>query len=283
MKTKLDIPLALGGHTFISQLGNEPMPSADEQREIVRSCLDAGIRWFDTTYRPEREGLGRALEALGRREEAHVIAWSFFQDVGTGPEDKLDPAAPYEPRHIGELLEQLRTSWIDCLVIHRIDHADEAHHEAQIALALEWKAKGYVRSLGVWEPRADEEDRFRECNPYEIMIQPLNIRTAEAAAPSFAAGKRLGWKTFAVSPFIRGWELDAMVEKACAIEGGRDAEVRTRLADHLLRFALFHPDVDRVVTAMRRPEWIAANVASVNRGPLSPVERGWLDRIRSGA
>ena len=100
MKKTKHIPLALGGHTFISQLGNEPMPDADTQTEIVRACLDSGIRTFDTTHRPEREGLGRALEALGRRDEATIIAWNFFDDVGTGPEDKLDPrralsAAPH--------------------------------------------------------------------------------------------------------------------------------------------------------------------------------------------
>ena len=55
-----DVPLVLGGHSFIRQLGNEPRPDAGEQARIVAVCLDAGIRWFDTMYAPERVALGRA-------------------------------------------------------------------------------------------------------------------------------------------------------------------------------------------------------------------------------
>ncbi|MDP6776517.1 MAG: hypothetical protein QGI83_07120 [Candidatus Latescibacteria bacterium] len=44
----------------------------------------------------------------------------------------------------------------------------------------------------------------------------------------------------------------------------------------MLRFSLFTPEVDRLSLAMRKPEWVAPNVASVGRGPLSEEERAWL-------
>ena len=108
---------------------------------------------------------------------------------------------------------------------------------------------------------------------------PLNVTHADNA-PSFAASKRLGWTTFAVSPFIRGWELDSMVARALENDGGEPDEVRARLADLMLRLPLYHPDVDYVVTAMRRVEWVAANAAAVERGPLTEDERSWLDGLR---
>lgn len=278
-KPSPDVPLALGGHTFISQLGNEPMPSEPVQREIVRECLDGGITWFDTTHKPERVGLGRALRALGRRNEAKIIAWSFLEDVGTGPTDKLDAAALYEPRHIDQILGELQTDVIDCLVIHRIARATHEQHEQQIELASSWMEKGHVRALGVWDPRLEEGSALARYNPYAIMLKPLNVKTAPDAGPVFAMAKRLGWQTLAVSPFVRGWELDAMVAKAMKLEGGDEQKIRSALADLMLRFSLYHPNVDRVVTAMRQVRWVKQNTASVNRGPITARERAWLASV----
>ena len=64
VKRSVEMPLILGGHSFISQLGNDQPASEEEQRSIVQSCLEHGIRWFDTTYRPERVALGKVLDEL---------------------------------------------------------------------------------------------------------------------------------------------------------------------------------------------------------------------------
>ena len=47
--THKPIPLILGGHSFIRQLGSDPLATEEEQAAIVSTCLDRGIRWFDTT------------------------------------------------------------------------------------------------------------------------------------------------------------------------------------------------------------------------------------------
>ncbi|HNZ39400.1 MAG TPA: aldo/keto reductase [Candidatus Latescibacteria bacterium] len=274
-----DVPLVLGGHSFIGQLGNEPRPSEDTQCAIVEACLDNGIRWFDTTHRPERVALGKALHRLQRRDEAVIIAWNFFDDVGIKPEDGLDRAAPYQRHHIAEMLEQLQTSFIDCLVVHPVAGGDEVN-AAQLELALEWQKSGYVGVLGTWEPGEDAVERFGPENPYDFMVRPLNMATPDAG-PAFAAAKRLGWRTLAASPFVRGWHLDRLVAAARKSWRGSESDLRGRLADHMLRYSLFHPNVDRVITAMRRVEWVAANVESVHRGPLTASERQWLDSISS--
>jgi aryl-alcohol dehydrogenase-like predicted oxidoreductase len=100
--------LILGGHSFISQLGNDPPASEPEQRRIVETCLDRGIRWFDTTYQPERVALGKALHGLRRRDEATILAWNFFTDFSSA--DECGVPEDYRPGHIDVMLVQLRTS-----------------------------------------------------------------------------------------------------------------------------------------------------------------------------
>jgi hypothetical protein len=39
--------------------------------------------------------------------------------------------------------------------------------------------------------------------------------------------------------------------------------------------------VDRVITAMRRVEWVFSNIESVHRGPLTESESKWLESIKS--
>jgi hypothetical protein len=71
-----------------------------------------------------------------------------------------------------------------------------------------------------------------------------------------------------------------MIAEASA-HGYGDAEtLRPVLADLLLRFSLFQSDVDRVIVAMRKVEWIVRNLESVSRGPLTANEHRWLLHLR---
>ena len=259
--------LVLGGHTFISQLGNDPPPSEREQQRIVEACLDHGIRWFDTTYQPERLALGKVLHAVGRRDEATILAWNFFTDFSPG--DECGPPEYYRPGHIDLMLEQLQTSHIDCLVV--VPLGDDEENRRQLDLIAEWRRKGYVRSLGIWL----EEHAPVGQGPFQFAIRPFNVTTPDAAR-ALAAHKRSGWKTIATSPFVRGWELDRIIGAASDRGYGDKEALRPLVADLMLRFSLFQPDVDRVIVAMRKSEWVARNVESASRGPLSAEERRFL-------
>jgi aryl-alcohol dehydrogenase-like predicted oxidoreductase len=270
-----DPPLVLGGHSFISQLGNDPPASQEEQHRIVETCLDNGIRWFDTTYQPERVALGNVLHTLGRRDEATIFAWNFFTDFTPG--DPVGGPDYYRPGHIDVILEQLRTPYVDCLVV--VPKDDPEENERQVELAKEWRSKGFARSLGLWIQDTPIEQYHRE-NPFRFAIRPFNV-TTEDAAPVFVACKQSGWETLATSPFFRGWELDRMVTEAAAHGYGSAAALRPVLADVLLRFSLFQPGVDRVIIAMRKAEWVMRNLDSVAKGPLTEEERRWLRRLRT--
>jgi len=256
----VECPLVLGGHTFIQQLGNEPKPTEDEQVRIVETCLNQGIRWFDTTYRPERVALGQALSRLGRRNEAVILAWNFFTSFG----DEDDVGAPdyYQPHHLDQMLDELQTDHIDGLVVHQLD--DPERNSRQEELAQGWQRRGVIRWLGTWYPPVNPVETYGLNNPYSFMVRPYNVTTPEAA-PAFSACKALGWQTLACSPFVRGWELDKRL-------GRSNAPDRAQLADRMLRYALFRPHVDRLIVAMRREAWVVANIASWRCGPLTEVE-----------
>ena len=277
MNTPEELPLMLGGHSFVQQLGNDPIPDPGTAVEVVAACLDAGIRWFDTTFRPERIALGAALAHLGRREEATIACWSHFRVFG--PEDEYEYPIPLEPHHLNIMTEDLQTDRVDAVVVSPVATRDcpEGQKE-QEAVAARWKASGRVRLLGTYRPGADADQRFDPDNPYDFQVQPHHVE--EDATRVFRACRRLSWMNFACTPFGRGWTLERIVEQ----EGrGGDANFRAHVADLMLRYSLFSPEVDRLIVAMRKPEWVEPNAESARRGPLSDEERSLLRALQRGA
>jgi aryl-alcohol dehydrogenase-like predicted oxidoreductase len=242
----------------------------------VESCLNYGIRWFDTTYQPERTALGNVLQTIGRRDEAKIVAWNFFTDFS--PEDQPTKPESYRPHHIEIILEQFHTDYVDGLVLIPSKCVEE--NQYQVELLLQWQRKGYARFLGLWIEDVQPIEQFRSNNPFRFAIRPFNITTDDAASV-FAACKSLGWETIATSPFRRGWELDNIVAAAVAHRYGTDETLRQIVADLMLRFTLFQRDVDRVIVGMRKIEWIQRNIESVSKGPLTHKEHRWLQRLRA--
>jgi aryl-alcohol dehydrogenase-like predicted oxidoreductase len=265
-------PLILGGHTFISQLGNDAPATESEQCAIVEACLDRGIRTIDTTYAPERIALGRILESLGRHDEAAIFAWNFFTDFSADaplPEDER-----YRPHHIDEILEQLRTTYVDCLVLIPSDVAEE--NRRQIDLLTDWKRKGLVRDLGLWVREIETALTYRDA-PFRYALRPFNVAEIDGA-PVLAACKSSGWETIATSPFNRGWELERIASALPGPATSDDGYGKEALADLMLRFTVHHPDVDRTIVAMRKPDWVERNLESVARGALTFTEKRRLRR-----
>jgi aryl-alcohol dehydrogenase-like predicted oxidoreductase len=276
MQTQIDsraakLPLVLGGHSFIEQLGNDPAIGPEEAVALVSHCLDRGIAWFDTTYMPERVALGAALADLDRRDEATILAWNFFQEFGPG-ENVGEPAA-YGDADLDRLCEELKTDHVDLLVVHPVE--DPLEQRRQEELASSWVASGRVAELGAWAPPLDLFGRFEDV-PYSWVIAPFNPFTRRAHEV-FEAARALGAKTMATSPFGRGWDL----ERLAAASGVPMRSAVAQISDLMLRFSLFDSGVDRLVVSMRRLEWVTANAASVAKGPLSPREhRRLADLLR---
>ncbi|HUW83378.1 MAG TPA: aldo/keto reductase [Phycisphaerae bacterium] len=265
--------LILGGHSFIQQLGSDPPTDEQLQVEIVRACLDAGITTFDTTYQPERIALARALSTLNRRDEATIIAWNFFTPFGPG--DEVGGPAPYEPEHWDMLCRQLRTDHIEMLVVHGV--GKPAEDAAQLHLAMRWQTEGKVDRLGIWAPPADVQTQWPDGGPYALAVMRCNV--VEPNTERFASAKVVGWETLAVCPFGRGWELDKQAERFATLEGVDIETARSRVAEAMLRYSAFAPGVDRLIVAMRRVEWVEANLRYLRKGPLSTEQTAWLESL----
>jgi aryl-alcohol dehydrogenase-like predicted oxidoreductase len=276
MVGKTEVPLILGGHSFISQLGNDAAASEADQRRIAEACLDQGIAWFDSTYMPERIAVGNALATLGRREEARILAWNFFTPFGPG--EPVGGPDYFRPGHIDKILEQLRTSYVDVLVVVPLDNAEK--NQRQEELAIEWQRDGYARALGLWIPEPSTVSVPPAAGPFRFAVHPFNNSTPKAAR-IFALCKACGWETLATSPFHRGWQLDRLIAAAVAKGLGDPQRLRVELADLMLRYVLYQPNVDRVIVAMRKVEWIARNLESVTHGPLVPDEFRRLQEFQS--
>jgi len=257
----LDSKLALGGHSFIAELGSDPLAGFEDQCAIVSECLDRGISWFDTTYYQERVALGRVLQTLGRRDEARITAWNFFRLPNR--EHELVPPSRLNRNSLDEMLAELQTDVLDMLVIHAHDDAEVLNRE--IALAQEWVLHARVRDIGLGMAEYKHLPLV-ESEGLSAVFAPYNVFDPSAAALFGAASER-GVKTFAMSPFVRGWRLE---------QAGIDAE---RVADHLLRWVTGQSSVRHAVVSMRRSEWVMVNLASESKGPLNETEvamvTGW--------
>ena len=272
------LPLVLGGHSFIQQLGSDPMPSTTEADALVRRCLEVGIAWFDTTYLPERVLLGACLQRLQMSAKARIIAWNFFQDFAPGG-DVGGPLA-WQPHHLSGVLNELGVDRLHGMVVHLME--DPAVDRQQVRLARDWQAAGLVAELGIWAPGDQASSDWENDNPFQFVVQPHNI-TTQGSLEKISAYKALGWRTLACSPFVRGWELDRLVAAWTRIGGPAASEARTTLADLLLRFSVFSPGIDQVIVSMRKPAYVDQAVASMARGPMSKDETRLLEQLRAEA
>jgi aryl-alcohol dehydrogenase-like predicted oxidoreductase len=251
--------LGLGGHTFIEALGNDPQATFEEQCSIVTACLDHGIHLIDTTYYQERVALGHILHLLGRREEAVILAWNFFKQLGK--ENDLVSPSRYEPHHIDIMLEELQTNYIDILVIHIDEDAAEMKH--MLELAGQWIAAGKVKKAALGMAKLSDLQQLPEKHPISYVLAPYNAFNQDALAV-FSHAKKMGIQSIALSPFIRGWKLD---------EIGEDKAIA---ADILLRWVAGNELVDAIIVSMRKSEWVRANIETVQRGRLTHSEEEQL-------
>ena len=81
---------------------------------------------------------------------------------------------------------------------------------------------------------------------YIYMHAPSSVSVPVCACGVRRSADFMCRDTFACTPFVRGWHLDAMV--AAATEG---EQARARIADAMLRFSLHQPFVGQLVTAAR--------------------------------
>lgn len=149
--------------------------SAEEVKEVVECCEREGINILDCWMsEPKvRSNIGAAIE--GRRGrwiiQGHLgSTWQNGQYVRTRDLDKVKAA-------FGDLLERLRTDYIDLGMIHFVDQADEFHKIMEgefIEYARELKQKGVIRHIGLSTHNPDVAKLAALSGEIEMILFSIN-------------------------------------------------------------------------------------------------------------
>ncbi|MBC7808545.1 MAG: aldo/keto reductase, partial [Akkermansiaceae bacterium] len=191
-----------------------------------------------------------------RRSEARITAWNFFREPGN--DDRLTGFTSYTPDSLGVQLAELQTDFLDLLVIHSREDAELLRREMELASI--WRAAGWVREVGLGMARREDLENLPAGHPITRVLAPYNVFNVQAA-DLFREAKVRGMGTFAMSPFVRGWNLDRL-----------EADRKPAAAATLLRWVTTQEIVDTVFVSMRRAEWVGTNLAAEMQGPLSAEE-----------
>jgi aryl-alcohol dehydrogenase-like predicted oxidoreductase len=295
-RTGLEVSVAglgCGGH---SRLGMARGRSEQEAADLVRRALDLGITFLDTArvYGTERAvGLG----VKGRRDAVTISSKAFPLDR----EGRI--RAAHVERQIDDSLAALGTDRIDVLHLHGVlpEHYERAVEE-YVPVLERARAAGKIRFPAISEvfardpghamlPRALADDCF------DVVMVGLNLLNPSARERVLgpAREKDVGVLVmFAVRRALSQPEELArvcadLVERGTVPEGALDpadplgflvGEERARsVVEAAYRFCRHEPGAHVVLTGTGSAEHLAANVASIEKGPLPAEDRARLQAL----
>lgn len=158
--------------------------------KLVRRAYEAGINYFDTAnaYTDSEEKLGDAL---------HDVRKNVVISTKSNGKDKKTVQA-----HIELSLRRLQTDYIDLFQFHNpAELPDPADPDGPFAAALDAKAKGYIRHIGITNHRLPVARAAIDAGHFETLQFPLCylasdkdldlVRRCEAADMGFIAMKGL--------------------------------------------------------------------------------------------
>lgn len=235
-------------------------PSAEHgPREVVAAALGSGVRVVDSSpmYGRAEGVLGRALVALGRRDDAVVATKIWTPSVREGKR---------------QFEEQLRAfgGRVDVEQVHNL-----VAWEAHLAWLEEERAAGRVGLLGVthWdERRFPDLIRVMRTGRIQAVQVPYNPRERRAEREVLPLAEELGIGVIAMRPFAEGGLLPGPGPEVLSALGVRS------WAEALLRWTLSDPRVHVVIPATSRVEHALANAAAGDPPWLDEERRALVER-----
>ncbi len=125
--TGLEVSLLSFGTGGPSGFGRANGLTHEDQRQLIRRCLDLGVNLFDTAEAygkgASEEDLGRALDGVPR--ESYYLATKWLHHDGQAQSLKEDPAELEQS--VDASLTRLRTDYIDVMQFHGLapNHYEE--------------------------------------------------------------------------------------------------------------------------------------------------------------
>ena len=284
----------------LSRLGFGAAPLGNEYGDIdgpemertVRSAIDSGITFFDTSPYYGRtvseSRLGAAL--AGRRDE--VVLCTKAGRYGLTLPDGFDFSPSRLRRSVHESLRRLRTDRLDILLLHDIEFSDPPTIlEEAIPVLYELKQQGKTAAVGVSSYRVDVLLQVLGCSQLDIVLTYCHTDLIDSSAVDDlapAAASR-GVSVLAASPLHMGlltprggpaWHpaLAGARARADALRVAA-AALGLSLTEAALSFSLGLPHVASTVVGVASLRELHHNVAAW-RNPVAPaVIDQLLDRV----
>lgn len=285
--------------------------AVDEARELVSTCIDAGVNLFDTAD-VYSNGASESIlgGAIGARRADVLVATKLHGTTGEGPND-LGQSRHHIVRACEDSLRRLGTDWIDLLQVHGFD--GRTRLEETLRALDDLVSAGKVRYVGCsnysgWQlmkalaiSDRDRLGRYANVQAYYSLGQ----RELEFELVPLALDQGVGilvWSPLSgglfSGKFRRGQSEPAesrraqmgqspgtidleraydTIEVLAEVAAAHAAEGAT-IAQAALNWVLAKPGVTSLVVGARTPAQLADNLAA-SSWSLTPEEVGALDRV----
>ncbi len=276
--------LGLGGHEYRRMLSSHHFPDSEisenefketqpRKNNIIKTAIESGINYFDTTIPREAKSLGNALEALGLREEV-VIAAAIMNPFGKLEGNTKSEWAGSFRKMIVERLNFLKTEYIDIFNVHFPEY-DYSKDKMRTFLDVleEMEEEDRVRAIGA----SSHEPRFlanliKEFDRFDSVMVPYNYffqRARETLFPICAdrnkgivVMKPLVWPYYGI-PFM----------KFCPENADTTGYTPAQTS---IKWILESPEVSTVITAVNSINELEENLATLDKN--GAVNEDLLDK-----
>jgi aryl-alcohol dehydrogenase-like predicted oxidoreductase len=296
-RTGLRVSVAGLGCGGDAQLGLGRGKTVAEAEALVRSAIDLGVNFFDTSEAYVTESvLGRAIAATPR-DRVILCTKSRYRNMASG---QLHPVATVI-HNFEQSLRKLQVECVDVFMLHGVLPEHYAHVMQQLVPALlRAREQGKFRHLGLSEfPAFDHDHRTMQSamgDPvWDVIMLACNLLHQGPATTVLprAASQGLGTAVmYAVrSIFSRAGALQEALHRA-ANQGQIPAELAaddplgflihadgaSSLTDAAYRFARHTPGANVILFGTGDPQHLRSNVASLLKPPLPVAD---IARLKS--
>ncbi len=284
------------------QLGDKDWGGVEGKDAIwlVHSAIDQGCTLFDTAP-PYGRGqseklLGKAL--VGKRDKVVLIS-----KFGHNPDGPSDFSADKIRSSVERSLKELRTDYLDGLLLHNPEShilaGEESHYEILEAL----KQEGKIRSYGASVDSSSDLNLVMDHSKSEIAEVYLHALHQEMAL-AFERVRQENMGIIVKVPLDSGWltgKYNAQTEFTTGYRDRWSQEIKDRRAAYIeklaflktegqsmaqgaLRFLLSYPEISTLIPGVKNQKQLKDNLsASDQRLPedqINTIKQLWIEDIR---
>ncbi|RME25370.1 MAG: aldo/keto reductase [Deltaproteobacteria bacterium] len=226
----------------------------------MKVALDElGLQYIYWTPRM-RKVTPAVVEALGRDRDRYVLA--------TGPTTGF--WGGNIRRFVESTLRRLRTDYLDVLQLHWLG-VTSWWTDGTVSAMMALREEGKVRALGISIHDRQRAGQLVADSPLDLLMIRYNAAHPGAERDIFPHNPPGDRRKAIVSYTATAWRK--------LLRRPRGWTDRIPDAGDCYRFVLSSPHVDVCLTGPRNLDQLRANVAALDRGPLSPEEDAWMRRF----